>query len=309
VNTRWVSGVALAVMCGALATAGSGAQQVSTDFQNVRFHLGPGIVLEVRRLQGALVPTRSTPPSFDDLGSYSLRIDAGEAAMTPASLTAVLNQHVFNYKGSPITDVEVTIEEGKLKQKGTLHKGVAVPFTIVADMAVTPDGRIRLHPTSVKAAGLPADGLMKVFHLELDKLISSNQARGFEIVDNDFLLSPDRLIPEPRISGRLTSIRIEGDRFVEVFGSKPAHGADKIARNYMYYRGGVLKFGKLTMNDTDLRLVDMDPSDPFDFSPKEYVVQLSAGYSKSLANGGLRTFMPDLDQAGKADSGRVAVLH
>jgi hypothetical protein len=229
--------------------------------------------------------------------------------MTPASLTAVLNQHVFNYKGSPISDVEVTIEEGKLKQKGTLHKGVAVPFTIVADMAVTADGRIRLHPTSVKAAGLPAGGLMKVFHLELDKLIASNQARGFEIVDNDFLLSPDRLIPEPRIAGKLTSIRIEGDRFVEVFGSKPAHSADKVARNYMYYRGGVLKFGKLTMNDTDLRLVDMDPADPFEFSPKEYVVQLSAGYSKSLANGGLRTFMPDLDQAGKANSGRVAVLH
>jgi hypothetical protein len=309
VNRRWVSGVALAVLCGAVATAGSGAQAVSTDFQNVRFHLGPGIVLEVRRLQGALVPTRNTPPSFDDLGSYSLRIDAGEAAMTPASLTAVLNQHVFNYKGSPISDVEVTIEEGKLKQKGTLHKGVAVPFTIVADMAVTADGRIRLHPTSVKAAGLPAGGLMKVFHLELDKLIASNQARGFEIVDNDFLLSPDRLIPEPRIAGKLTSIRIEGDRFVEVFGSKPAHSADKVARNYMYYRGGVLKFGKLTMNDTDLRLVDMDPADPFEFSPKEYVMQLSAGYSKSLANGGLRTFMPDLDQAGKANSGRVAVLH
>ena len=128
-------------------------------------------------------------------------------------------------------------------------------------------------------------------------------------MQNDFLLVADRLIPEPRISGRLTSIRIEGDRIVEVFGTRPAHGADKIARNYMYYRGGVLKFGKLTMNPTDLRLVDMDPADPFEFSPKDYVMQLTAGYSKSLANGGLRTFMPDLDQAGKAESRRVAVLH
>ena len=33
--------------------------------------------------------------------------------------------------------------------------------------------------------------------------------------------------------------------------------------NYMYYRGGRLRFGKLTMDDTDLLLVDEDPKDPF----------------------------------------------
>lgn len=304
----WASTVALAVISTAIATASNGAREVAVDFQNVRFHLGQGVVLEVRRLQGAMMATRDAPPSFDDLDSYALRIDAGEVAMTPASLTAVL-QHAFNYKGSPITDVEVSIEEGKLKQKGTLHKGVAVPFTIVADLAVTPDGRIRLRPSSVKAAGLPAGGLMKLFHLELENLIASNRARGFEIVQNDFLLVADRLIPEPRISGRLTNIRIEGDRIVEVFGTRPAHGADKIARNYMYYRGGVLKFGKLTMTDTDLRLIDADPRDPFEFSPAHYSAQLVAGYSKSMPNGGLRTYMPDLDQAVKADSRPVAVLH
>jgi hypothetical protein len=301
--------VAVAILAAAIATAGSGAQVVSVDFQNVRFHVGPGIALEVRRLQGSLVATSDAPPSFDDLGSYSLRIEAGEVAMTPASLTAVLNRHVFNYKGSPISDVEVSIEGGKLKQKGTLHKGVAVPFTIVADIAVTPDGRIRLHPSSVTAAGLPADRLMKLFDIELDRLIGSNEARGFAIANNDFLLVPDRLIPEPRIAGRLTGIRIEGDRVVEVFGARPAHGADQVARNYMYYRGGILKFGKLTMADTDLRLIDADPSDPFEFSPAQYSRQLTAGYSKSLANGGLRTYMPDLDQVSRTDSQPVAVLH
>jgi hypothetical protein len=99
--------------------------------------------------------------------------------MRPASLTAILNDWVFNYEGAPITDMAVSIENGQLKQEGTLHKGVAVPFTIVADVTVTPDGRIRLHPTSVKAAGLPAGGLMKIFHVELDNLIESNGAHGF----------------------------------------------------------------------------------------------------------------------------------
>jgi hypothetical protein len=301
--------VVLAIFSGVLVRPAEPARHVAVDFQNVNFHLGGDAVLEVRRLQGVLVPTQpGSPPSFDDLKSYTLRIDRGEVAMHPGSLSAVLNEWVFNDDAAPISDVTVSIENGQLKQKGTLHKGVAVPFTILAEVMATSDGRIRLHPTSIKAVGVPASGLMKIFSLELDNLIESNRARGFEIEGNDVLLLPDRLIPEPRFTGRLTSIRIEGDRIVEVFGTRPAHGSDQVARNYMYYRGGVLKFGKLTMNDTDLRLVDADPRDPFEFSPAQYAKQLAAGYSKSLPNGGLRTFMPDLDQAAHAEPKRAAVL-
>jgi hypothetical protein len=309
VRAGLIVSVVLVMLSSAPVTPAAPPQPVAVDFQNVNFHLAADAVLEVRRLQGALLPASpGSPPSFDDLKSYTLRVDSGEVAMHPKSLTAVLNKWVFNYEGSPLSDVTVSIENGQLKQKGTLHKGVAVPFTILADLAVTTDGRIRLHPTSVKAVGIPASGLMRMFHLELDNLIKSNRARGFEIEGNDFLLLPDRLIPEPRFAGRLTSIRIEGDRIVEVFGTRRAHGSDKVARNYMYYRGGVLKFGKLTMNDTDLRLVDADPSDPFEFSPAQYVNQLAAGYSKSLPNGGLRTFMPDLDQVARPQARRAAVL-
>ena len=49
------------------------------------------------------------------------------------------------------------------------------------------------------------------------------------------------------------------------------------------------------MRDTDMRLVDEDPRDPFDFSPSEYVKQLVAGYSKNSPDGSLRVFMPDYD--------------
>ena len=73
-----------------VATTGRSSGPVSVDFQNVHFRLGPGIVLEVRHLQGALIALRQgLPPIFDDVSSYYLRIDAGEVAMTPASLTQV----------------------------------------------------------------------------------------------------------------------------------------------------------------------------------------------------------------------------
>jgi len=272
------------------------------DFQNVHFRLGPGIVVEVRHLQGALIALRpNLPPIFDDVGSYALRVDAGEVAMTPASLTALLNTRTFNYDGAPISDVEVTIEGGRLKQKGTLHKGVGVPFTIIGDLAATADGRIRLHPQSMKTAGMSVGGLMSLLHLELDDLVSSNRARGFETQDDDFLLIPDRLLPEPRLSGRLTRIRIEGDRIVETFGSSPPAHATGEGRNYMQYLGNVLRFGRLTMTDTDMRLIDADPEDPFDFSPREYVKHLVAGYSKNTADGRLRVYMPDYDEASRVN--------
>jgi hypothetical protein len=65
------------------------------------------------------------------------------------------------------------------------------------------------------------------------------------------------------------------------------------AQNYIYYKGGVLRFGKLTMADADLEIVDQSPRTPFDFSLPDYSRQLVAGYSKNTPTHGLIVFMPD----------------
>ena len=61
---------------------------------------------------------------------------------------------------------------------------------------------------------------------------------------------------------------------------------------YIYHRGGVLRFGKLTMNDADLEIVGDRPG-VFDFFQKEYLKQLVAGYSKTTAAKGLIAHMWD----------------
>jgi hypothetical protein len=63
--------------------------------------------------------------------------------------------------------------------------------------------------------------------------------------------------------------------------------------NYMYYRGNVLRFGKLTMRDTDLLIEDANPDDPFDFFLDHYLAQLVAGYSRTRADQGLTAVMQD----------------
>ncbi len=63
--------------------------------------------------------------------------------------------------------------------------------------------------------------------------------------------------------------------------------------NYLYFRGGTLRFGKLTMADADMAIVDEEPKSPFDFSLKDYNAQLVAGYSRSTSSLGLVIHMPD----------------
>jgi hypothetical protein len=53
------------------------------------------------------------------------------------------------------------------------------------------------------------------------------------------------------------------------------------------------------MTATDLELVDMDPSDPFDFSVEHWNDQLVAGYSKTTAARGLKAHMPDYNDLGR----------
>jgi hypothetical protein len=273
---------------------------VEAEMRHVLYHVDDRVVLLIQHLRGALLPTKDAPPWFDDPESFTLAIDSGEVTISPASLSSLLNDYVFNYKGTPLKHLKVTIDRGQLKQTGTLHKLIDLPFTIRATLSATPDGRLRLHPTSVKVAGIGVKGLMRTFGLELENLVKIKQGRGVEIADNDFLLAPSGLLPPPKIEGRVTAVRLEGGEIHQTFGastrrgrSEPLHPSDPSARNYMFYRGRILRFGKLIMLDSDLQIVDGDPSDPFDFYLARLNEQLVAGLSRNQRDFGLVTVMPD----------------
>ena len=68
------------------------------------------------------------------------------------------------------------------------------------------------------------------------------------------------------------------------------------ATNYVCYRGNQLRFGKLTITDTDMVLIDMNPRDAFDFYLDRYKQQIVAGYTKETPTLGLRVFMRDFNK-------------
>jgi len=156
---------------------------------------------------------------------------------------------------------------------------------------------MRLHPTSIKAAGFVSKRVLDFFGLELEDLVKTRHLTGVAVDGDDLLLDPAQLLPPPQIRGRLTRAWVENGLVMQQFGGTIPRAAIAPAgrhTNYMYYRRGTLRFGKLTMRDADLLLVDSDPKDPFDFSPKDYNDQLIAGYSKNTPARGLIVYMPDL---------------
>ena len=103
------------------------------------------------------------------------------------------------------------------------------------------------------------------------------------------------MLPPPRIKGILRSLEVGNGTITQIFllKSAPPLKPDFRKTNYMYFSGGNLTFGKLTMADADMQIIDSEPKDPFDFYLDHYFEQLTAGYHKTSADDGLIIYMPD----------------
>jgi len=292
---------ALSVLAPLDALAQHQTGNVAVQMRHVDFHVDSTIVLRIDYLRGELQPTSPEhSPYFDDKSSFTLGIDSARIRMSPRSLSELLNRYTFAYPGSPLRRLTITIEKGQLRQRGTMR---GISFDMLGELTLTPDGELRIHPKSVKAAGIGVGGLMKFFGLHLDKLVKLKVGRGARIQKDDFFLSPPALLPPPAVEGRVGSVEVTDSEIVQVF--QPPAGKetrqlpvpDPKPTNYMYYRGNLLRFGKLTMHDTDLLIVDAVPEDPFDFFLDEYKAQLVAGYSRTRADEGLTVVMQDYKRA------------
>jgi hypothetical protein len=214
----------LALAQGTERTADSVTQ---VEMRNVRFHIDDRIELRIRYLRGTMRSKQpGTPVIFDDKRSFVLRITRAEVGLSVDDLTDLLNNYVFNYRGSPLKHLRVTTVGRQLKQTGVMHKGVDIPFEIIANIEAMPDGRIRIHPTRTRILGVDGDALMRALHLKLDKMLDLSKSRGAIVEGNDILLDPDSILPPPTIQGRVSAVRVEGNEVVQQFGdSATANGA------------------------------------------------------------------------------------
>ena len=125
---RFLPIVAVALL---LTQPQSAPPPVGIEMRNVHLHVAADAALDVKWLKGRLRSTSVQPPVFDDQNSYTMEVDDGELSIDGASLTALVTR-AFDYQGSALSNLRMTLEDGRLVQRGTLKKGISVPFTIVA---------------------------------------------------------------------------------------------------------------------------------------------------------------------------------
>ncbi len=213
-----------------------------------------------------------------------------------------MNDYVFARADAPIKKLSATTKGNELTLKGLLVSKGGVPFESTGTLSVTPDGLIHVHTTKIKALHVPVKGLMDMLGMDTTNMLNTKKVAGVSVDKNDLILDPQLILPPPQLHGHLTSINIENDALVLAFG--PVENATPQraltnncgARNYLQFKGGSVRFGKLTMTDADLLLMDMQPADPFDFAIDHYKEQLVAGYAKTTQQGGLCVHMPDLNK-------------
>src|SRR5579862_2386236 len=281
----------------------SAAQQtdnVSATMRNVDFRFADKIVVHIATLDGKLVSAPGQIAVFDDKRSFRLDLDSASITVDTSNLSNDLNDYVFAAADAPLKKLTVATVGDQLVIKGLLARKGDVQFETDGTIAATPEGLIRLRTVTIKALHVSVKGLMDLIGVDIDNMISTKKIQGVTVDKNDLLLDPDVIFPPPRIQGHLTGIRLGSGALILQFGTpSPQNRPSPVASgcagsNFLYFKGGAVRFGKLTMHDTDLSLVDSAPSDPFDFSIDHYKDQLTAGYAKVPRQGGLCVHMPDV---------------
>ena len=280
-----------------LATAISGGSEAASTriyAHNLMLRRGPDFRVYVRWLRGDMVPTRrGVNPSFDDSESFHLEIKSGVVRANIGDIGKFLN--AGGIANSPLKNITVLAEGDQVKVKGTLHK--LVPVELLGGITVGSNNRIQLHVAKLSALKIPVTGLLAGLHIQVSDLVQPNGIPGIEVAGNDIFFDTFKLLPPPHIRGQLAKVRVVSPDIEEVYGDAE-DTLTKVEqwRNFLHLTGGTLDFGKLTMHNVDLVMVDLSNDAWFDLDLNNYQNQLIHGYTRMTPQAGLQIFMPDLDE-------------
>ena len=92
-------------------------------------------------------------------------------------------------------------------------------------------------------------------------------------------------------------MRIVNPDLEEIYGNgENAVTTVKQWRNFLQLSDGTIDFGKLTMHQVDLMMIDISNDAWFDLDLTHYQDQLVNGYTRMTPQAGVLIFMPDLDE-------------
>lgn len=277
-----------------------GGSSVSIRMENVRFKWSDKVYIDTGNMAVRAMPVHGTAVDFDDLESFQLIVQQSVVLVRPDVLAGMFNESVFNYPGSRVRELNVSIErDDRGEETVVLHGKVNViawvPFTMYTHLSV--DGQTNTLVITVdhlKVFGvIPATKLIQWTPLHLDRMIALPPNKSLRVEGNRILVKPFALFPPPRVNGTLASVAVDDQavRITFAGGAIPAPASS--ARNYVYLRGGVSQFGHFRMADTNVLIVDQNPANPFVFSLLHYAEQIPKSRVELPDIGSVRITMPD----------------
>jgi hypothetical protein len=263
---------------------------------NLMLRKGPDFRVYVSWIRGEMRRTHpQVNPSFDDPDSFILEIQQGVIRANIGDLGIFLNASAP--KDAPLKNISIQPEGDQLVLHGTVHKILPLPVELKGSLSATADGRVQFHVNKLDVLKIPMKGLLGSFHISLSDLAHSGDIPGIQISGNDIFFDTEKLLSPPHIHGKLTAVEVKVPDVEVVYGGVRVDDA-KLAQwhNFLRLRGGTVAFGKLTMDHTDLTMIDASPDAWFDLDLVNYQAQLVNGYSRMTPQAGLEIFMPDVDE-------------
>jgi len=286
----------------------SATPSIQVAMKNVMYHYTRSIALHIAQLEGELLPAKpGTVVVIDDKSSFVLALNYAEISVSCNSLAQVLNENVFAAADAPIKNLTLASQNNQLMIKGKLHQKGDVSFETTGTLVIEGDGRLRLHTEHFKAAHLSLKGLFDALGMNIARIIDAKKIPGVSTDKDDLILNPIEMLPPPAIKGQVTAVRIQGNDIVLTFGTpQPENFAAREAGNYIALRHGSVQFGKFTMRDSDLILIDTDPRDPLDFFLDHYQDQLVAADCRNTPEFGVRAYVHDYSKIRTRGAGRAS---
>lgn len=260
---------------------------------NLMLRKGPSFRFYVRWLRGQMVRAhRNVNPTFDDPDSFFLDIQNGVLRANIGDVNNYLN--ASGLVDSPLKNVVLSGDGNQIKLKGTLHKIIPLPVELIGTIAAVPDNRIQIHVTKLNVLKIPFKALLGGFHITIADLFHAPNIPGVQISGNDIVFDTQQLLPPPHIRGHLTTVRVVNPDLEEIYGDAQ-EDVERVEqwRNFLRLSGGTIDFGKLTMRQVDLIMIDISKDPWFDLDLANYQEQLVNGYTRMTPQAGLQIFMPD----------------
>lgn len=284
------------------AESGKNANAPSIEMANVLFRYSDDLSVMIVGLEGKLISTSGhAVADFNDPGSFVIAADWAVANLSTAQLVSLMNTYVLASPKAEIKRVRIDAEGDHLVIRGTMKKGLPIPFEATAEVSITEDNRIRFAIRQVKSGKIPLKGMMDALGLSMSDLISQKGLTGLSVDKDSFLIDPQTALPAPQLRARLSKVSISGQSLVLHFGAagRKLDGGEG-QHNFIAMKGGSVRYGRDEMHDADIVLMDTTPGDPFEFYLRQYKRQFAAGTIKATASMGWRAYLPDFSKINRS---------